>query len=63
MALFFIPLSRHLLRDILGDDHTALTDKAWLRSQTQHQDQQERHRRQELEQRIHRLRLEKGGLC
>ncbi|WP_337883120.1 hypothetical protein [Chromobacterium haemolyticum] len=63
MALFFIPLSRHLLRDILGNDHAASADKAWRESQAQHQDQQMQHQRQELEQRIHRLRLEKGGLC
>lgn len=61
MALFFFPLSRHLLRDILGDDRMASTDRAWLREQAPIQ--QAQHRHAELELRIHRQRLEKGGLC
>ncbi|MCD5360784.1 MULTISPECIES: hypothetical protein [Chromobacterium] len=61
MALFFFPLSRHLLRDILGDDRMASTERAWLREHTSIQAVE--HRRVELERDIHRLRLEKGGLC
>ncbi|KMN83201.1 hypothetical protein HNO92_000792 [Chromobacterium alkanivorans] len=63
MASFFIPLSPHLLRDILGDERVAPADGRWLSSQARHQDQHVQDQRLELEQRIHRLRLEKGGLC
>ncbi|POZ63551.1 hypothetical protein [Chromobacterium alticapitis] len=61
MALFFASLSRHLLRDMLGD-HVRPSD-APLRRSTSPTDPRESDERQRLLQRLEQCRLEKGGAC
>ncbi|QEL57131.1 hypothetical protein [Chromobacterium paludis] len=61
MASFFMVLSRHLLRDMLGDE--ARPADAALRRDISSTDPRDGDERLRLMLRLEQCRLEKGGLC
>ncbi|OHX12255.1 hypothetical protein [Chromobacterium sphagni] len=62
MASIFI-LSRHLLRDVLGDERVHFSSDTPTIPYCRPQDAADDMRRQRLESRLQQLRLEKGHLC
>ncbi|KUM02243.1 hypothetical protein KIF53_20745 [Chromobacterium subtsugae] len=62
MASIFT-LSRHLLRDALGDERVHFSSDTLISPRCPAQDAADALRRQQLDSRLQQLRLEKGGLC